>query len=298
MTILVRMDSLMPEIPNGVTVNSVDWEIYSVADINVANGTINAGAVPAYDSPNDTVNLKTLYRILPNDTYYGRTRVTTSIGTTDWSPLAPCSNDIARPDITISGFPAAVPNTPTFTSSPFSVPTGSPWSHSDTLWKVADSDGEIVWSGSTGTTLTVSVPPGYLVAGRAYSVHVTHVGIDGGGNTLESPMGVEDFNVEGAIIAAPNVTIVGTPTTATGLTATTSGFSVLAGSDFHTATSWVVADGAGNDLISILNDSVDLTQNTINIASLAPGVTYYLKVTHHGNTASSPTAVVSFLLNS
>lgn len=94
MAILVQVDAAIPE---GITtnmINSTDWQLWS--DTNTA---IPANLIK--DEPASVTFITRFSAIVPNGTVYGRSRLNTTIGVTDWGPLVPCTSGIPAPVISV-----------------------------------------------------------------------------------------------------------------------------------------------------------------------------------------------------
>lgn len=111
-----------------------------------------------------------------------------------WSPTVSFTTPnifINTPTLTVTGTPTDVPETPTITTSAFSVYNGSD-THASTDWEVRkSSDNSLVWSSyaSTSNKLTVNVPAGILQVSTAYTFKAKHNSLTYGSSAFASVAG-------------------------------------------------------------------------------------------------------------
>jgi len=111
-----------------------------------------------------------------------RVRYTSStIGTSDWSGVVSFTTTnqyVVEPTISVTDGPNNVGETPTITTSAFSVFGGSD-THASTDWQIVkDSDSSVVWQslGSTSNKTSVVVPAGVLLESQQYIARARHNG--------------------------------------------------------------------------------------------------------------------------
>lgn len=98
---------------------------------------------------------------------------------------------INTPTLTVTGTPTDVPETPTLTTSAFSVYNGTD-THASTDWEVRKaSDNSLVWSSyaNTSNKLTINVPAGILLVSTAYVFKARHNGTTYGSSAYVSVSG-------------------------------------------------------------------------------------------------------------
>jgi len=98
---------------------------------------------------------------------------------------------IQTPTLTATGTPTDVPETPTLTTSAFSVYNGTD-THASTDWQVIKtSDSSVVWEslGNTSNKLSITVPAGVLQVSTAYTFKARHNGATYGSSALVSVSG-------------------------------------------------------------------------------------------------------------
>jgi len=85
---------------------------------------------------------------------------------------------IDTPTLTVTGSPDAVPETPTLTTSAFSVSNGSD-THQDTDWQILDGTSAVVWESLANSTnkTTIVVPSGALDVSTTYTFRARHRGV-------------------------------------------------------------------------------------------------------------------------
>jgi hypothetical protein len=85
---------------------------------------------------------------------------------------------IDTPTLTVTGSPDAVPETPTLTTSAFSVSNGSD-THQDTDWQILDGTSAVVWESLANSTnkTTINVPSGVLDVATEYTFRARHRGV-------------------------------------------------------------------------------------------------------------------------
>lgn len=139
----------------------------------------------AYDSGVGTVNKTSI--TVPgglnlNTVYYARVRYTSStIGNSVWSTTVSFTTTnryVNTPTVSVTGGPADVSETPTITTSAFSVFNGTD-SHASTDWQIVKvSDSSVVWQslGNTANKTSIVVPVGVLLESTQYRARVRHVG--------------------------------------------------------------------------------------------------------------------------
>ena len=158
----------------GVHQNS-QWQVATSADfLNIA-----------YDSGVDTVNKTSITVPSPlslNTQHWVRVRYTSStIGTSDWSSVVSFTTTnqyVVEPTVSVTDGPINVGETPTITTSAFSVFGGSD-THASTDWQIVKvSDSSVVWQslGSTSNKTSVVVPAGVLLESQDYVARARHNG--------------------------------------------------------------------------------------------------------------------------
>lgn len=98
---------------------------------------------------------------------------------------------IQTPTLTATGTPTDVPETPTLTTSAFSVYNGTD-THASTDWQVVKvSDSSVVWESlaNTSNKLSITVPTGVLQVSTAYTFKARHNGATYGSSALVSASG-------------------------------------------------------------------------------------------------------------
>lgn len=154
---------------------SSQWQVATSADfLNIA-----------YDSGVDTVNKTSITTPSPlslNTQHWVRVRYTSStIGTSDWSGVVSFTTTnqyVVEPTVSVTDGPNNVGETPTITTSAFSVFGGSD-THASTDWQIVKvSDSSVVWQslGSTSNKTSVVVPAGVLLESQQYIARARHNG--------------------------------------------------------------------------------------------------------------------------
>lgn len=98
---------------------------------------------------------------------------------------------IQNPTLAVTGTPSDVTETPTLTTSAFSVYNGSD-THASTDWQVVKvSDSSVVWESlaNTSNKLSITVPAGVLQVSTAYTFKARHNGATYGSSALVSASG-------------------------------------------------------------------------------------------------------------
>lgn len=169
--------SAFATVPAGQGVHqSSQWQIATTSDfLNIA-----------YDSGIDTVNKTSVTvpngLLTINTPYYVRVKHTSStIGASAWSPtvtFTTTNSYIVTPTVTITGGTTNVGQTPTITTSAFTVFGGTD-THTSTDWIITKvSDGSTVWQsvGNTTNKTSIVVPANVLVVGTQYTAKARFTG--------------------------------------------------------------------------------------------------------------------------
>lgn len=169
--------SAFATVPAGQGVHqSSQWQIATTSDfLNIA-----------YDSSIDTVNKTSVTvpngLLTINTPYYVRVKHTSStIGASAWSPtvtFTTTNSYIVTPTVTITGGTTNVGQTPTITTSAFTVFGGTD-THTSTDWIITKvSDGSTVWQsvGNTTNKTSIVVPANVLIAGTQYTAKARFTG--------------------------------------------------------------------------------------------------------------------------
>lgn len=154
---------------------SSQWQVATSSDfLNIA-----------YDSGVDVTNKTSLTLPSPlslNTQHWVRVRYTSStIGTSDWSGVVSFTTTnkyVVEPTVSVTDGPNNVGETPTITTSAFSVFGGSD-THASTDWQIVKvSDSSVVWQslGSTSNKTSVVVPAGVLLESQQYIARARHNG--------------------------------------------------------------------------------------------------------------------------
>lgn len=154
---------------------SSQWQVATSADfLNIA-----------YDSGVDTVNKTSITVPSPlslNTQHWVRVRYTSStIGTSGWSSAASFTTTnqyVVEPTVSVTDGPNNVGETPTISTSAFSVVGGSD-THASTDWQIIKvSDSSVVWQSlsSTSNKTSVVVPAGVLLESQDYVARARHNG--------------------------------------------------------------------------------------------------------------------------
>lgn len=154
---------------------SSQWQVATSSDfLNIA-----------YDSGVDVTNKTSLTLPSPlslNTQHWVRVRYTSStIGTSDWSGVVSFTTTnqyVVEPTVSVTDGPNNVGETPTITTSAFSVFGGSD-THASTDWQIVKvSDSSVVWQslGSTSNKTSVVVPAGVLLESQDYVARARHNG--------------------------------------------------------------------------------------------------------------------------
>lgn len=157
------------------THQSSQWQVAITSDfLNIA-----------YDSGTSTVNKTSITIPTPlpiNTVHYVRVRYTSStIGTSAWSPTITFTTTAQyanQPTVSVSDGPSNVGETPTITTSAFSV-TGGSNTHASTDWQIVKtSNGSVVWQsfGNTSNKTSIVVPAGILLESTQYKARARHNG--------------------------------------------------------------------------------------------------------------------------
>lgn len=169
--------SAFATVPAGQGVHqSSQWQIATTSDfLNIA-----------YDSGVDTVNKTSITvpdgLLTINTPYYVRVKHTSStIGASAWSPtvtFTTTNSYIVTPTVTITGGTTNVGQTPTITTSAFTVFGGTD-THTSTDWIITKvSDGSTVWQsvGNTTNKTSIVVPANVLIVGTQYTAKARFTG--------------------------------------------------------------------------------------------------------------------------
>ena len=154
---------------------SSQWQVATSSDfLNIA-----------YDSGVDVTNKTSLTLPSPlslNTQHWVRVRYTSStIGVSEWSSAVSFTTTnqyVAQPTVSVTDGPNNVGETPTITTSAFSVVGGSD-AHASTDWQIVKvSDSSVVWQslGSTSNKTSVVVPAGVLLESQDYVARARHNG--------------------------------------------------------------------------------------------------------------------------
>lgn len=176
--------SAFATVPAGQGVHqSSQWQIATTSDfLNIA-----------YDSGIDTVNKTSVTvpngLLTINTPYYVRVKHTSStIGASAWSPtvtFTTTNSYIVTPTVTITGGATNVGQTPTITTSAFTVFGGTD-THTSTDWIITKvSDGATVWQsvGNTTNKTSIVVPANVLIVGTQYTAKARFTGATKGSST-------------------------------------------------------------------------------------------------------------------
>ena len=99
----------------------------------------------------------------------------------DWADAVSLTTSaiyVETPALTVSGDPDAAHETPTFTTSLFSVFNGTD-THLNTDWKVLDNEsGTVIWTSlaDTANLTSITIPAGFFEEGKRYTVSARHRG--------------------------------------------------------------------------------------------------------------------------
>lgn len=167
--------SAFATVPAGQTTHqSSQWEISADSDFTTL----------LFDSGADTVN-KTSIQVPSgvlsiSQTYYARVRHTgVALGTSGWSPTRTFTTTdrfVVTPTVNVTGGPSSVSNTPTITTSAFSVSSGTD-THVSTNWQILlASNSNVVWQslGNTANKTSIVVPSGILLESTNYIARAQH----------------------------------------------------------------------------------------------------------------------------
>ena len=184
------------------------------------------------------------------------------------------------PVVSVSGSPVSVTETPTITTNPFSVSSGTDTLES-TDWQVYNG-ATLVWESLANTTdkLSITLPAGLLLAGTAYLFKARHNGTATGQGTYGSITAttLSSFGTANT----PTVTVTGEPSSVTETpTITTSAFAVSSGIDTLESTDWQVYNGATLVWESLAN-TTDKLSITVPAGLLLAGIAYTFKARHNG----------------
>lgn len=136
------------------------------------------------DTGTDTANLTqiTVNGLAINTVYYARVKYTSStIGTSAWSDaitFTTTNEYVVTPTVSVTGAPSDVGETPTLSTSAFSVSGGTD-THYATDWQIVKvSDSSIVWqsNGNTTNKTSIVVPAGILQVSTQYKARARHIG--------------------------------------------------------------------------------------------------------------------------
>lgn len=169
--------SVFATVPAGQdTHQSSQWQISTdlgfitvVFDSGTSNTNKTSVSVPA-----GTLSL--------NTTYYARVKYTGAIiGASAWSAtrtFTTANQSVNTPIVSITGGPTSVGETPTISTSAFSITSGID-THVSTDWQVVKvSDGSVVWQslGNTTNKTNIVVPAALLQVGTQYKARARHSG--------------------------------------------------------------------------------------------------------------------------
>lgn len=117
-----------------------------------------------------------------NTTYYARVKYTGAIiGASAWSStrtFTTANQSVNTPTVSVTGGPTSVGETPTISTSAFSVTSGTD-THVSTDWQVVKvSDGSVVWQslGNTTNKTSIVVPAALLQVSTQYKARARHSG--------------------------------------------------------------------------------------------------------------------------
>ena len=136
------------------------------------------------DTGTNTTNLTqiTVNGLALNTVYYARVKYTSStIGTSAWSDaitFTTTNKYVVTPTVSVTGAPSDVAETPTISTSAFSVSGGTD-THYATDWQIVKvSDSSIVWqsNGNTTNKTSIVVPAGILQVSTQYKARARHIG--------------------------------------------------------------------------------------------------------------------------
>jgi hypothetical protein len=115
------------------------------------------------------------YRGVATDTLNPSIEVLANIRTVETAAAPVVSID--TPTLTVTGSPDSVPETPTMTTSAFSVSNGSD-THQDTDWQILDGTSAVVWESlaNSANLTTIVVPSGVLDVSTTYTFRARHRG--------------------------------------------------------------------------------------------------------------------------
>lgn len=162
------------------THQSSQWQISTNAGFTgiVYDSGTTTTAKTSIQVPTGTLALGTVY--------YSRVRHTGAIiGASAWSPtrtFTTANQSVNTPTLMVTGGPTDVGETPTISTSAFSVSSGTD-THTSTDWQITKiSDGSIVWQslGNTTNKTSIIVPSGLLVVGTQYKARARHSGATAG----------------------------------------------------------------------------------------------------------------------
>jgi len=151
---------------------NTDWQVVRNSDsVVVYESLADSANLETITLPSNTLDINTAYtfRLRYRGTTYGVSEYVEVIGTT-------VNTFINTPALTVAGSPSDVPETPTLTTSAFSVTNGTD-THLSTDWEIYDG-ATLVWSsiGNTSNKLTIDVPDSILSVSTTYTFKARHTG--------------------------------------------------------------------------------------------------------------------------
>ena len=269
------------------THTSTQWRIERVSDNAVIlNQTVAEGSLTTFTVPSNTLSESVQYRFMVR--YQG-----TTFGWSNWgTTVATCRSQfvsVLTPQITVTGTPSNVPETPTITGSAFAVTTGYSDTHVSTDYQVTDvsTDG-IVWNAynQTGASLTsITVPKGILQQAKNYRFMMRYRGAVYGYSQWASIEGTT--KAQFTYIATPTLTVEGAPNDIYEQPLLTAGaFTVVSDTgeaDTHEATDWEILKTADSSTVwQSLNDTINKTSITVPAGRLQVSTAYKFRVRYKG----------------
>ena len=192
-TLTPALDGSAFNVYNGTDTHvSTDWRILKASDNSVV-----------WESLSDTVNLLSIVpsQLPKNTDLIFMVRYNGAVyGPSAWAEVTAKTLDIyvKNPTITVEGTPNDVPETPTLTTSAFSVFNGTDV-HSSTDWKAYDGV-TLVWESLADATnkLSIVVPSGILEVSKTYTFKAKHNGTTYGSSAYAETTGTTKaaFSIE------------------------------------------------------------------------------------------------------
>jgi hypothetical protein len=173
--------SAFATVPTGQdTHQSSQWQIASDAGFTtiVYDSGVSTTNKTSVQVPSGVLALGTVY--------YARVRYTgVIIGASAWSPVrtfTTANQSVNTPTVSVTGSPTNVGETPTLTTSAFSVSSGTD-THTSTDWQIVRvTDSVVVWQsmGNTTNKTSIIVPGGILQVNTQYTARARHSGAASG----------------------------------------------------------------------------------------------------------------------